>query len=467
MSPVNQLSVLAFAAGALAVPGFRDFGHRHSHGHPHGHSYGSASGSGAPFPAGNATGVWGSTGSGFATGTSVPVMPSAVGPATVTVVPYNGDYTSSSLVSADSTSECTTDVTVTTTERTYVTVTGTLEPSSVEVSATQASGGSTTTLHVQSTVYYTATSSPVAASALSSSSSSSSSSSAAALTYSDVAKAHPYSHYSSVASSSSVESTSTTPVTSAYSTSSAVTSSVYSSATTVAAIAYSSSSSAVVSSSSTTSSSSSSATGKRGLAYNDASLTTAFEGASEVSWAYNWGSSSSGLSSSFKYIPLLWGTSSDFTSDWSDAASSAISSGSEYLFSFNEPDLSSQANLSPEDAATAYMTYMMPFADQAKLCAPAVTNGGGAMGLTWLSEFMTACSDCQIDCVSIHWYDSYENSDYFKDQVTNATSVGGGKPVFVSEFGCTDGSDDDIAGFLEEVMPWMGKSHRSDYAHDS
>lgn len=69
--------------------------------------------------------------------------------------------------------------------------------------------------------------------------------------------------------------------------------------------------------------------------------------------------------------------------------------------SFNEPDESSQSNLSPADAATAYMTYMQPFASKAKLGSPAVSNGGGTMGLSWLSSFMTACSGCQIDFVSI------------------------------------------------------------------
>ncbi|KXL49450.1 glycoside hydrolase family 128 protein, partial [Acidomyces richmondensis BFW] len=206
--------------------------------------------------------------------------------------------------------------------------------------------------------------------------------------------------------------------------------------------------------------------GKRGLAYNDASLCDAFIGASDVSWAYNWASSSSGLSSGINYIPLLWGTSSDFTDSWNTNAQSAISAGAEYLFSFNEPDDSSQANLSPSAAAAAYLEYMEPFAGKAKLCAPSVTNGGGSMGLDWLNAFLAECSTCTIDCVNIHWYDTYQNADYFKTQVNNASAISGGKPVFVSEFGCTDGSDSDISGFLEDVMPWMdANSNVTGYAY--
>ncbi|KAK3077477.1 hypothetical protein LTR53_020679, partial [Teratosphaeriaceae sp. CCFEE 6253] len=67
---------------------------------------------------------------------------------------------------------------------------------------------------------------------------------------------------------------------------------------------------------------------------------------SNVGWAYNWGSENGGFSttSAVNYIPTLWGTRSDFTSVWSDNAKAAISAGSQYLFGFNEPDMSTQAN---------------------------------------------------------------------------------------------------------------------------
>ncbi|KAI6787399.1 glycoside hydrolase family 128 protein, partial [Hortaea werneckii] len=233
-----------------------------------------------------------------------------------------------------------------------------------------------------------------------------------------------------------------------------------------AAASTSSAASATPSSYSSGGSSSGSFSGKRGLAYNDASLTSCFGGASKVGWAYNWGSSSDGLDMDVSYVPLLWGTSEDFTGPWSDNAQSALDSGSQYLFSFNEPDMSSQANLSPEDAAEAYKKYMSPFAGKAKMCAPSVTNGGGSMGLTWLSNFLDACSDCQIDCINIHWYDSYQNTEYFKDHVTNATEIAPGKEVFVSEFGTTDGSDEQVSEFLQDVMPWMdSKDEVAGYAY--
>ncbi|KAI4736183.1 hypothetical protein E4T50_13309 [Aureobasidium sp. EXF-12298] len=210
--------------------------------------------------------------------------------------------------------------------------------------------------------------------------------------------------------------------------------------------------------SSTTSSaaptSSSTGTGKRGLAYNTASLMTCFEDSSHVSWGYNWDSDSAGLSSSFNYVPLLWGLS--HTDVWNTRATSAIANGATHLMSFNEPDMTSQANMSPQDAASAYKTWMMPFAGKAKLGAPAVTNGQGSMGLNWLAAFLEACDGCQVDFVTIHWYDAASNTAYFKEHVQNATDVAGGKPVWVTEFAPTGSpSNADISTFLEDVMPWM------------
>ena len=100
--------------------------------------------------------------------------------------------------------------------------------------------------------------------------------------------------------------------------------------------------------------------------------------------------------------------------------------------SFNEPDLSSQSNLSPAAAATAWRQYMQPFAGKAKLCSPAITNGGAPMGTAWLDAFMAACTQCTIDCVAFHIYDSATNVAYFKNYITEIGQRYG-KPTFMTE----------------------------------
>ena len=68
--------------------------------------------------------------------------------------------------------------------------------------------------------------------------------------------------------------------------------------------------------------------GKRGVAYNDASLVSAFTGNSAVTWAYNWGSSTSSIPSNFNYCPMLWGTGASFTNNWNANADKAIAATS-------------------------------------------------------------------------------------------------------------------------------------------
>lgn len=101
-------------------------------------------------------------------------------------------------------------------------------------------------------------------------------------------------------------------------------------------------------------------------------------------------------------------------------------------FSFNEPDLAQQANLSPAAAAAAWKQYIQPFAGKAKLCTPAITNGPAPMGQAWLDQFLSACTGCTIDCIAIHIYDSATNAAYFKNYISGVGTKYK-KPVWVTE----------------------------------
>ncbi|OCH92443.1 hypothetical protein OBBRIDRAFT_791322 [Obba rivulosa] len=192
---------------------------------------------------------------------------------------------------------------------------------------------------------------------------------------------------------------------------------------------------------------------KRGLSFNDASLTKDFN-SQQVSWAYNWGPSFEGsLPQGVEFFPMLWGADDGHTNGWSDAATAAIANGAKYLLSFNEPDLSSQSNLSPEQAANAWMEFMQPFAGKAKLIAPAVTNGAAPMGTAWLDAFIAACSQCTIDGYAIHIYDSATNIGYYQNYISGVATKYG-KEVLVTEFGAT-GSAQQQEEFLQEMVQFL------------
>ncbi|KAJ5504404.1 hypothetical protein N7463_007278 [Penicillium fimorum] len=198
---------------------------------------------------------------------------------------------------------------------------------------------------------------------------------------------------------------------------------------------------------------------KRGAAYNDVSTVSALS--PEVSWAYNWAGSLSGtLPDNVEFVPMLWGPK--MFGGWVTAIETALSSGSRYILGFNEPDMASQANMSPSDAANYYNTYITPWSGQAKLISPAVTSSTDAgSGLDWFESFIGSCSSCGISGLAVHWYGN--DADDFKTFITKAVDTAAKHSlteVWVTEFALTadiNGAFDaaNTAAFLNEVLPWL------------
>ncbi|KAK5097293.1 hypothetical protein LTR70_003699 [Exophiala xenobiotica] len=191
-----------------------------------------------------------------------------------------------------------------------------------------------------------------------------------------------------------------------------------------------------------------SASGKRGISYNDASLVSAF--GSSVSWAYNWGATAAG-SIGVEFVPMMWGRNE--VSSFADQVGSAT-----HVLSFNEPDLGAQANI---DAATAVQLHkqgMASLVGKVQIGSPAVTNGGGDMGVTWLDNFFKACGgSCNCDFVAYHWYDSAENFAYFQKHTDDVVAVAakyGIQKVWLTEFQ-PSGSADAQASFMKQAVEYL------------
>ena len=103
--------------------------------------------------------------------------------------------------------------------------------------------------------------------------------------------------------------------------------------------------------------------------------------------------------------------------------------------SINEPDLSSQSNTSPQDAAQQWMTYMQPFAGRVTLVSPAITNGPPpSQGTGWMDSFISACNalGCRVDAIAAHIYDSATNTAYYQNYISGIGTKYG-KPTWVTE----------------------------------
>ncbi|KAK5801202.1 hypothetical protein VI817_003414 [Penicillium citrinum] len=189
-------------------------------------------------------------------------------------------------------------------------------------------------------------------------------------------------------------------------------------------------------------------TSKRGAAYNDISTVSAMTGSGNVAWAYNWAMSLSGnLPSGVDFVPMLWGAR-DF-GGWFAAIETALSSGSEYILGFNEPDMASQASMSASEAAGYYQNYITPYAGKAKLISPAVTSSTtDGQGLSWFQSFMDQCTSCDISGLAVHWYGN--NIDEFKTFVQQAIDTASSyslSEVWITEFALSA----DVNGIVDQT----------------
>ncbi|KAI5862333.1 glycosyl hydrolase catalytic core-domain-containing protein [Durotheca rogersii] len=197
-------------------------------------------------------------------------------------------------------------------------------------------------------------------------------------------------------------------------------------------------------------------TSKRGAAYNDPNLVSALVGSSnQISWAYNWGSDSGGLTAPIAYYPMLWSPIPLHSDNWDSKAEAALASGSDSLLSFNEPDIVSQANMSPADAAAGHIQFMNKYAGRARISAPAVSSSQNqGQGLDWLSQFFTACNgQCQVDFCAAHWYGpgGEDGASLFLDHIKDAYALCQ-KPIWITEFAAESGDVDTFMRVVTEKL---------------
>jgi hypothetical protein len=122
---------------------------------------------------------------------------------------------------------------------------------------------------------------------------------------------------------------------------------------------------------------------------------------SGASWYYNWSASHAGIVDppGVSFVPMIWGSGSVTSATLARARSEG-----HVLLGFNEPDLSSQANMTVADALRLWPRLM---ATGMELGSPAVATDAATPG-SWLDRFMrgAAARGYRVNFIAVHWYGS-------------------------------------------------------------
>ena len=120
-----------------------------------------------------------------------------------------------------------------------------------------------------------------------------------------------------------------------------------------------------------------------------------------ASWCYTWAADpgKTVTPAGVEFVPMIWGADSVTPANLAKAKSEG-----KVLLGFNEPDMSSQANMT---AARALELWPQLIATGMRLGSPSVAYGADTPG-GWLDQFMTGAKShgYRVDFITLHWYGS-------------------------------------------------------------
>jgi hypothetical protein len=202
--------------------------------------------------------------------------------------------------------------------------------------------------------------------------------------------------------------------------------------------------------------------GKEGLGISDTSANGDGSrlASSKSSWYYDWSPNASNKVNdpNAQFIPMIWGQGNMNDQD----LAAAKNSNSSTLFTFNEPDLPGQSNMTPQQALDNWDRLE---ATGKKLASPAISNGPD--GVKWLDQFMQGAqaSGKRVDSISLHWYGSSSSSTQqnlaaMKDHIEQIHKKYPNLPINLTEFGVdpngnSAGQDPEFLKQAEQMLNGM------------
>lgn len=208
--------------------------------------------------------------------------------------------------------------------------------------------------------------------------------------------------------------------------------------------------------------------GKRGVSFNFSQFPAEDCAAlgSSASWSYNWGHSvPSGdleqhlTKNDIEYVQMIW--NGNYNAD-AIRTYKGLHPESEYILAFNEPNLTDQANMTPEQAA-AFWPDIKNLANELgmKIISPAMNYGtlaGYHDPIKWLDEFFAqpGVSLEDVDGIAIHCYmNSPSGVQGFVKMFEKY-----GKPIWLTEFCAGTGSVSEATqmAYMSEMFNYLEQS---------
>ena len=165
----------------------------------------------------------------------------------------------------------------------------------------------------------------------------------------------------------------------------------------------------------------------------------------QLTWYYDWGTTSP-CSTTVPFVPMVWGS-------FSTVPSGLAANGNRYLLTFNEPDSSSQSNMT---VAQALALWPQLEATGLELSTPAVT--GSATGSAWLASFMAGvkADGYSVSFQAVHWYGDCTNPASLISYLNQMHSLYN-LPIWLTEFSCWNDSLAENTTFAQEIGPMLAQ----------
>ena len=180
-------------------------------------------------------------------------------------------------------------------------------------------------------------------------------------------------------------------------------------------------------------------------------------------WNYGWSVVRSTMQpDDIEWVPMVWGgQDADTVKQRIDTyVVPHLQSGKvKRILGFNEPDSSSQSNMTVDQALEIWPS--LEYTNVSVISPSCVFPAR-----EWMQSFMiTSINTCKrVDWVAVHWYGS-ANFIPFRDTIRNYYYMYGKKPIIITEFAVADyitttlegngNTREEVLSFMKQALPWL------------